>query len=128
MKKAIVIIFLFVVMVGTVWLLRFSSAPDLLDVNMAQLKTSQWHLPDGVIARIGKGTVNDLVYSPDSTMLAVASSTGTWLYDTHSGNEVALLTMMEKAQILLHSVLTEKNLPLDVEIIWFDYGMLKPDH
>ena len=43
-------------------------------------------------ARIGKGTVNDLAYSPDSTILAVASSTGTWLYDTNSGNELALLT------------------------------------
>lgn len=92
MKKALIIIFLVIVIVVTIWLFRYPSTPDLLDVNTAQLNTLQWHLPDGVKARIGKGYVKDLTYSPDSTILAVASSTGTWLYDTNSGNELALLT------------------------------------
>ena len=92
MKKALIVIILFICIVGTIWLFRYPSKPDLLDINTAQLKTLQWHLPDGAKARIGKGTVNDLAYSPDSTILAVASSTGTWLYDTNSGNELALLT------------------------------------
>ena len=92
MKKALIVIILFICIVGTIWLFRYPSKPDLLDINTAQLKTLQWHLPDGAKARIGKGTVNDLSYSPDSTILAVASSTGTWLYDTNSGNELALLT------------------------------------
>ncbi len=92
MKKALIIIFLVIVIVITIWLFRYPSTPDLLDVNTAQLNTLQWHLPDGVKARIGKGYVKDLAYSPDSTILAVASSTGTWLYDTNSGNELALLT------------------------------------
>ncbi|MCY4402719.1 MAG: WD40 repeat domain-containing protein [Candidatus Poribacteria bacterium] len=92
MKNTLVIIFLVIVIVVTIWLFRYPSTPDLLDVNTAQLNTPQWHLPDGVKARIGKGTVRDLVYSPDSTILAVASSTGTWLYETDSGNELALLT------------------------------------
>ncbi len=92
MKNALVIIFLVIVIVVAIWLFRYPSTPDLLDVNTAQLNTPQWYLPDGVKARIGKGTVKDLAYSPDSTILAVASSTGTWLYDSNSGNELALLT------------------------------------
>ncbi|MDE0638381.1 MAG: WD40 repeat domain-containing protein [Candidatus Poribacteria bacterium] len=92
MKNALVIIFLVVVIVVAIWLFRYSSAPDLLDVNTAQLNTPQWHLPKGVKARIGKGIVKDLAYSPDSTILAIASSIGTWLYDSNSGNEFALLT------------------------------------
>lgn len=92
MKNTLVIIFLVIVIVVTIWLFRYPSTPDLLDVNTAQLNTPQWHLPKGVKARIGKGTVRDLVYSPDSTILAIASSTGTWLYETDSGNELALLT------------------------------------
>ena len=83
---------MFICIVGTIWLFRYPSPPDLLNVKLAQLNTTQWHLPNGVKARIGKGTVNDLAYSPDNTILAVASSTGTWLYDTNSGNELALLT------------------------------------
>lgn len=92
MKKALVIIILVIVIVVTIWLFRYPSAPDLLDVNTAQLNTPQWHLPKDVKARIGKGTVRNLAYSPDSTILAIASSIGTWLYDSNSGNELALLT------------------------------------
>lgn len=92
MKKAFVIISLVIVIVVVIWLFRLPSTPDLLDVNTAQLNTPQWHLPKGVKARIGKGIVKDLAYSPDSTILAIASSTGTWLYDSNSGNELALLT------------------------------------
>ncbi len=92
MKNALVIIILVIVIVVVIWLFRYPSTPNLLDVNTAQLNTLQWHLPKGVKARIGKGTVKNLAYSPDSAILAIASSTGTWLYDSNSGNELALLT------------------------------------
>ena len=52
----------------------------------------QWHLPDGAKARLGKGRINEIRYSPDGTRLAVASAIGIWLYDTDTGAEVALLT------------------------------------
>ena len=52
----------------------------------------QWKLPNGAKMRLGKGRVSDLQYSPDGTLLAVASSIGTWLYDAHTGAEVSLLT------------------------------------
>ena len=92
MNNALLIIVLVIVIVVVIWLFRYPSTPDLLDVNTAQLNTPQWHLPKGVKARIGKGIVKNLAYSPDSTILAIASSTGTWLYDSNSGNELALLT------------------------------------
>ena len=52
----------------------------------------QWHLPEGVKARIGKGSIIRLQYSPDGNVLAVMSSMGIWLYDAHSGEERALLS------------------------------------
>ena len=41
---------------------------------------TQWHLPEGAKARLGKGSISDIQYSPDGTRLAVASSLGIWLY------------------------------------------------
>ena len=52
----------------------------------------RWHLPDGAIARLGKGTINEIAYSPDGNRLAVAGSIGIWLYDTTTYQEIALLT------------------------------------
>ena len=49
-------------------------------------------LPEGAIARFGKGYVNDVKYSPDGTRLAVATSIGVWLYDTSTDTELALLS------------------------------------
>ena len=49
-------------------------------------------LPEGAKARLGKGSINEIQYSPDGTRLAVASSIGIWLYDTTTYQEVALLT------------------------------------
>ena len=53
-------------------------------------------LPEGARARLGKGWLSredrSVAYSPDGTRLAVASSLGIWLYDTHTYTEVALLT------------------------------------
>ena len=50
-----------------------------------------WALPKGAKARLGKGTVREVAYSPDGNRLAVASGTGIWLYDAHTGKELALL-------------------------------------
>ena len=51
-----------------------------------------WGLPEGAKARLGKGWISDIAYSPDGTRLAVASSIGIWIYDTETFTEVALLT------------------------------------
>ena len=52
---------------------------------------TQWELPAGPIARIGKGGVEDIKYSPDGRLLAVASRLGIWLYDAATLQEAALL-------------------------------------
>ena len=58
--------------------------------------TAQEHqrlgLPEGATRRLGKGRINEIAYSPNGTLLAVASSIGIWLYDTATYHEVALLT------------------------------------
>ena len=51
----------------------------------------QWHLPDKARARLGKGTVEEIAYSPDGTRLAVAGGMGIWIYDASTGTEVAFL-------------------------------------
>ena len=53
---------------------------------------TRWGLPEKAKARLGKGNVNEIAYSPDQNRLAVASGTGIWLYDAHTGKELDLLT------------------------------------
>ena len=54
---------------------------------------TQWSLPEGAKARLGKGGLSgNIAYSPDGTRLAVATGIGIWLYDTGTYQEVALLT------------------------------------
>ena len=52
----------------------------------------QWKLPENAKVRLGKGKIRDIQYSPDGTILAVASSIGIWLYDIKTYQEIALLT------------------------------------
>lgn len=72
----------------TLLLLLFS----ILLVVSADQDYTQWHLPEGAKARLGKGYVRDVVYSPDGNSIAVASSIGIWLYDAQTYQEVFLLT------------------------------------
>lgn len=51
----------------------------------------QWHLPDGDKVRLGKGKINQIMYSPDSAMLAVATDIGIWLYDISNTVNFSLL-------------------------------------
>ena len=53
---------------------------------------SEIELPDGATQRIGKGAIWEIAYSPDGKYLAVASSIGTWLYNSRTGAELNLLT------------------------------------
>ena len=59
----------------------------LLSSNTFAQDYTQWSLPEGAKARLGKGSINDIKYSPDGTRLAVASSIGIWLYDAATHRE-----------------------------------------
>ena len=61
-------------------------------VNASAEALSQSNLPEGAKARLGKGRIFDVAYSPDGKRLAVASSIGVWLYDAETGAELDLLT------------------------------------
>ncbi|MYF56998.1 hypothetical protein F4225_14895, partial [Candidatus Poribacteria bacterium] len=53
----------------------------------------QWYLPEGAIARLGKGgIIGKIAFSPDSSMIAIPSMIGIWLYDAQTYKELALLT------------------------------------
>ena len=52
---------------------------------------TQMSLPDNAIARLGKGRIHGVAYSPNGRLFAVASSVGTWLYDPDTWEELALL-------------------------------------
>ncbi len=49
-----------------------------------------WQLPKDAIARLGRGRVYDMAFSPDGKYLAVGTSIGLWLYDLPSLSPIAL--------------------------------------
>ena len=52
-----------------------------------------WGLPEGVRARFGKGKITgNIATSSDGKRLAVAYSTGIWVYDTETDKPLHLLT------------------------------------
>ena len=60
--------------------------------NSSAADTTRMSLPEGAIARLGKGIINEIAYSPNGKHLAVASSIGIWIYDMETYQEVSLLT------------------------------------
>ena len=55
----------------------------------------KWHLPDGTIARLGKGRLSQgekaIAVSPGGQRLALVSAIGIWLYDMETFRPLALL-------------------------------------
>ena len=50
-----------------------------------------WALPEGAIARFGKGTVNNaLAFSPDGKYFLVGTWVGVWWYDVSTWSPIAL--------------------------------------
>ena len=52
---------------------------------------TQWRVSEGDEASFGPSAVNAITFSPDGTRLAVASVNGITVYDTYTGEAVALL-------------------------------------
>ncbi len=63
-----------------------------LPLNTFAVDTTRMNLPEGAIARLGKGIINEIAYSPNGKHLAAAGSVGIWIYDMAIDHEVALLT------------------------------------
>ena len=61
-----------------------------LTTAFAEEDSLQW-LPEGAIARLGKGRVYDIQFSADGTRLIVASGPGVWHYDAQTGEEVDMI-------------------------------------
>lgn len=53
----------------------------ILTSHVISQDSTQSHLPEGIKARLGKGTATRIEFSPDNTEIAVGSSVGLWIYD-----------------------------------------------
>ena len=53
---------------------------------------TRWNLPKGAKARLRRGSIKGISFSPDGTRIAVGRATGVWFYDAHTGAELSLLT------------------------------------
>ena len=71
--------------------ITFLFAAAMFSTSFAQDNTKVG-LPEGAIARLGKGGINIMRFSPDGTRLAVGTDVGVWVYDVPDGNETALFT------------------------------------
>ncbi len=55
-----------------------------------EIDYTTWALPEGAIARLGRGDVNDIAFSPNMQYLAVATDIGIWFYALPSLTPIAL--------------------------------------
>ena len=55
---------------------------------------TKWELPKQAKARLGKGGINVLQFSPDGTQIAVGNNIGIWLYDVKTGREISMFPGM----------------------------------
>ena len=67
-------------------------SPQISDVESAAPAYARWSLPEGATVRLGKGYINALQFTPDGNRFVVATSIGIWVYDAHTGEEIALYT------------------------------------
>lgn len=63
-----------------------------ITITLYAQDNTQVGLPEGAIARLGKGGINTMQFSPDGSLLAVGTDVGVWLYEVASGKEMALFT------------------------------------
>ena len=59
-------------------------------LNLDDSEVATWALPEGAIARLGRGSVRDMAFSPDGQYFAVGTNIGLWLYDLPTLSPIAL--------------------------------------
>ena len=67
---------------------RHSLASEQIDTLGGDVTTGA--LPEGALARFGRGSVRDTAFSPDGQYFAVASAIGLWLYELPTLSPIAL--------------------------------------
>ncbi len=65
-------------------------SPPSMKVTPWNNDLTTWNLPDGAIARLGRGCVRDIAFSPDGSTLAIGSRTGLWWYELSTLSAIAL--------------------------------------
>ncbi len=63
---------------------------NLPDVVSDNIDSSSWALPEESVARLGRGRISDLAFSPDGRYLVVGSSIGLWWYELPTLAPIAL--------------------------------------
>ena len=53
-------------------------------------KVCNWKLPEGAIARLGRGSVRDMEFSPDGQYFAVGTTIGLWMYQLSTLSPITL--------------------------------------
>ena len=53
---------------------------------------TQWHLPEGAKARLGRRRLINIKLSPDNTRVVASTFIGIWIYDAQTGEVVSLFT------------------------------------
>ena len=62
-------------------------------VSAREEDVTTWSLPEGAIARLGRGNVRDIVFSPDKHYLAITTGIGLWWYEIATMSPIALWDM-----------------------------------
>ncbi len=65
-------------------------------------ETANTNLPEGAKLRIGQGTLGEIAYFPDGTRFAIATSIGTWIYDSITGERLYRLTDHTNGVDIIH--------------------------
>ena len=69
----------------------YKPAPLVLLHNTAPQDYTRIGLPQNAKRRLGKGSITDMVYSPDGNQLTVSTQIGIWIYDARTGEALNTL-------------------------------------
>ena len=71
----------------------------LLSNGLAQEYAARWNLPEGAKARLGKGRLNNIIFSPDGSRVAISTPIGIWVYDADTGEAVSLFSGIQTGEM-----------------------------
>ncbi len=77
--------------------------------NSSAQDNTQVGLPEGAIARLGKGGINIMRFSPDGTRLAVGTDVGVWLYDVADEKETYIPRVIASQSQPIHDAPDNKK-------------------